>query len=217
MGERLPGLIGDIHASIVAGREVKALLASGAFDLAEAELGSLTLPPTTADTVGMIGMVTMTRALIAAADQRPGDVAAPMQIAKELAAQFGELDDNRDRLGFGFGPTNVGLWEMALALEAGESDRAVGVTQVVKPERHPFKTRQSQYWMDYGRALARRCGAVRTTRCASAAHRRGAVPDVRVLRNPFARDVIGELVVRSRRDAVGRELRGTAYRVGLSV
>jgi hypothetical protein len=38
---------------------------------------------------------------------------------------------------------------------------------------------------------------------------------MRVLRNPFARDVIGELVARSRRDAVGQELWGMAYRAGL--
>lgn len=109
----------------------------------------MTLPEATVDTAGMIGMVTMTRSLIAAADERPGDVAAPMQAAKDLAARYGEPDDNQDRLGFGFGPTNVGLWEMALALEAGEPDRAVSVAQTIKPERHPFKTRQSQYWMDY--------------------------------------------------------------------
>ena len=214
VGERLPGLIGDIHASIVAGREVKALavvvhghvtlmwlrdsgasvdlrwkaavlaqglaerlgdvtslgvaafcsanalLASGAFDLAEAELGSLTLPPTTAGHGG------------------------------------------HDRNG------NVGLWEMALALEAGESDRAVGVAHTIQPERYPFKTRQSRYWMDYSRALARLRGrqddAVRALRIAEELF------PMRVLRNPFARDVIGELVARCRRDAVGRELRAMA-------
>jgi hypothetical protein len=40
---------------------------------------------------------------------------------------------------------------------------------------------------------------------------------MRVLRNPFARDVIAELVAHSRRDSVGRELRGMAYRAGLPV
>jgi transcriptional regulator with XRE-family HTH domain len=272
VGEQLPGLIADIHSSIAAGREVKALaelavvvhvhvtlmwlrdsgasvdlrwqaavlaqdlaeslgdstslgvaaygsanalLASGAFDLAEAELASLTLPPTSADTAGMIGMVTMTRSLIAAADKRPGDIAAPMHAAKDLATQFGEPDDGRDRLGFGFGPTNVGLWEMALALETGEPDQAVTVAQTIQPERHPFKTRQSAYWMDYGRALARlprrSDDAVRALRKAEQLF------PIRVQRNPFARDVIGELLVRSRRDAVGRELRGMAYRAGLPV
>jgi transcriptional regulator with XRE-family HTH domain len=272
VGEQLPGLIADIHSTIAAGREVKALvklavvvhvhvtlmwlrdsgasvdlrwqaatlaqdlaerlgdetslgvagygsanalLASGAFDLAAAELDSLTLPPTTVDTAGMIGMVTMTRSLIAAADKRPGDVAAPMQAAKDLATEFGEPDDNRDRLGFGFGPTNVGLWEMALALEAGEPDRAASVAQTIQPERHPFKTRQSAYWMDYGRALARL--PHRSGDAVMALRKAELLFPVRVQRNPFARDVLAELIARSRRDAVGRELRGMAYRAGLPV
>ncbi|MGH3709266.1 MAG: helix-turn-helix domain-containing protein [Pseudonocardiaceae bacterium] len=272
VGEQLPGLIRDIHCTISAGRDVKALvelavvvhvhvtlmwlrdsgasvdlrwqaatlaqglaerlgdatslgvaafgsanalLASSMFDLADAELDALTLPPTTVDTAGMIGMVAMTRSLIAAADGRLDDVAAPMQAAKELANRFGEPDNNHDRLGFGFGPTNVGLWEMALALEAGEPDRAVSVAQTIQPERHPFKTRQSQYWVDYGRALARL--PRRSDDAVMALRRAERLFPIRVHRNPFAREVLAELVVRSRRDAIGRELRGMAYRAGLPV
>jgi hypothetical protein len=137
-----------------------------------------------------------------------------MQAAKDLAARYGEPDDNQDRLGFGFGPTNVGLWEMALALEAGEPDRAVSVAQTIKPERHPFKTRQSQYWMDYGRALA---GVRRRDDAVVALRKAEQLFPVRVQRSPFARDVIAELVARSRQDAVGKELRGMAYRAGLPV
>ncbi|MGH3429593.1 MAG: hypothetical protein ACRDQZ_18835, partial [Mycobacteriales bacterium] len=80
---------------------------------------------------------------------------------------------------------------------------------------HPFKTRQSQYWVDYGRALARL--PRRSDDAVMALRRAERLFPVRVHRNPFARDVIGELVVRSRRDAVGRELRGMAYRAGLPV
>jgi transcriptional regulator with XRE-family HTH domain len=272
VGAQLPGLIRDIHCTIAAGRDGKALvelavvvhvhvtlmwlrdsgasvdlqwqaaalaqdlaerlgdatslgvaaygsalalLASSAFDLANAELDSLKLPPTTVDTAGMIGMLTMTRALIAAADRRFDDVDPPMQAAKELASQFGEPEDSHDRLGFGFGPTNVGLWELALALEAGEPDRAVSVAETIQPERHPFKTRQSQYWMDYGRALAR--VPRRSDDAVMALRKAEQLFPIRVHRNPFAREVIGELVARSRRDAIGRELRGMVYRVGLPV
>jgi hypothetical protein len=38
-----------------------------------------------------------------------------------------------------------------------------------------------------------------------------------VARNPFVRDVLGELLTRANRDAIGRELRGLAYRAGLPV
>ncbi|MBV9314018.1 MAG: helix-turn-helix domain-containing protein [Pseudonocardia sp.] len=190
-----------------------ALFAAGSFELAEAELDAVTLPPTNAETAGMIGMVTMTRSLIASADQRPGDVRAPMQVARDLAERFGEPEDH-DRLGFGFGPTNVGLWEMALALESDDPDRAVSLAHSIQPERHPFTTRQSQYWIDYGRALAR----VRRRNAAVMALRKAErLFPARVHRSPFAREVIAELVAHAKRDAVGRELRGMAYRVGLPV
>ncbi len=192
-----------------------ALLAAGAFELAQAELDAVTLPPTTPDTAGMVGMVTMTRSLVAAADSRPGDVVAPMEAAAELAERTGEPGEDNDHLGFGFGPTNVGLWRMALALEADEPDRAVSVAESVHPERHPFSTRQAQYWLDYGRALARLRG--RRDDAVVALRRAEELHPTRVLRNPLARDTIAELVMRSRQDATGRELRGMAYRAGLPV
>ncbi len=191
------------------------LLSAGAFDLAQAELDAAPLPATTPDTAGLIGMLAMTRALLAASDGRPGDVAAPMESAAELAARVGDETGGgqNDRLGFGFGPTNIGLWRMALALEAGEPDRAASIAEDVHPERHPFATRQAAYWIDYGRALSQLRGchedAVRALRRAEV------IFPTRVHRNPFARETIAGLTVRARRDAVGRELRGMAYRMGL--
>lgn len=43
------------------------------------------------------------------------------------------------------------------------------------------------------------------------------ISPARVQCHPFVREVLGELLMRSRRDAVGRELRGMAYRAGLPV
>lgn len=191
-----------------------ALLSAGAFDLALAELDDVSLPATTPETAGLIGMTAMTRALIAASDGRPEDVAAPMEAADDLAAHAGEAA-NDDRLGFGFCPTNVGLWCMALALESGEPDRAVSIAEGVYPERHPFKTRQAAYWVDYGRALSqlrrRRDDAIVALRTAER------IFPMRVYRNPFARQTVIELTTRARRDSLGRELRGIAYRMGLGV
>lgn len=185
------------------------LLAAGMLDLARAELDGTVAAATTPETVGLVGMLTMTSALLAATDNRPADAAAPMAAATELAERGGEDDP----LGFGFGPTTVELWRMALALEAGEPGRAARIARDVDPQRHPFATRQATYWVDYGRALARLRGrrndAVRALRTAE-----GIFP-ARVHRDPFARDVLGELLMRARQDAVGRDLRGMAHRAGL--
>ncbi|MEY8039575.1 hypothetical protein [Saccharopolyspora cebuensis] len=39
----------------------------------------------------------------------------------------------------------------------------------------------------------------------------------RVHRHPFMRSILAELLTKAKRDAVGRELRGMAYRAGLHV
>ncbi len=188
-------------------------MSSGQYDLAQAELNSLTLPATTPETASLVGLVTVAHATVAAMDNRPGDVEAPMEAANELAQRFGEYGETP--LGFAFGPTHVGWHRMKFALEAGEPDRAVGIAEGVRPERHPFVTCQAAYWVDFGRANAqlpgRRDDAVRALRAAEDLF------PVRTYRNPFARDTVAELLGRSRRDdATGREVRGLAYRMGLA-
>ncbi|HEY2766322.1 MAG TPA: XRE family transcriptional regulator, partial [Pseudonocardiaceae bacterium] len=94
-------------------------------------------------------------------------------------------------------------------------DRAVAVAQGIDPERHPFATNRAYYWVHYGRALARvrgrRNDAVMALRTAEELF------PTKVRRDPMVRDVLADLFARSRRDAVGRELRGMAYRAGLPV
>lgn len=190
------------------------LLTGGAFDLGQAELDLLTLPPTTPETAGLVGLATASHAVAALLDGRPGDAIAPMDAAAELAERFGATGET-DSLGFVFGPTDAGVHQMWLALEAGQPDQAVSVAQRVHPERHPFLANRAYYWVHYGRALAR----VRRRQDDAVVALRTAedIFPTKVQRDPFVREVLAELVTRSRRDAVGRELRGMAYRAGLPV
>lgn len=187
-------------------------ISNGQFDLAQAELNSITLPATTPDTASVSGLLTLAHASIAAVDHRPEDVAAPVEAAAELAQRFGESGDNPFE--FAFGPTHVGWQRMKFALEVGEPDRAVGVAQEVRPERHPFVTCQAAYWTDLSRALAsvprRREEAVRALLTAEELF------PMRMYRNPIARETVSDLLGRARREAGGRELRGLAYRMGVA-
>ena len=195
---------------VVAWGAAGTILRSGAFDLARAELDSVIVPTNTSDGLQLGGMLALRRALVAAADKRPGDMQAPL----EHAAQVAERTGQGNAFGMGFGPVNVGLWHMAGALEAEDPDTAVRVAEGLRPQEHPMRERRATYWMDYGRALAhlrRRDDAVMALRRAEE------LLPMRVLRSPFAREVIAELVTHTRRDAVGRELRGMAYRAGLLV
>lgn len=187
------------------------LLSAGEFDVALAELDSVSVPTTTAEAEQLDGMLSLSRSLVAAADRRPGDVDAPLEHAAELAARTGE----GNAYGLSFGPTNVGVWRVSVALEARDFARAVSIAEGLRPELLPAATRQAAYWADYGRGLARLRGrqvdAVRALRKAEL------ISPARVQRHPFTRDVLAELLAHSRRDAVGRELRGMAYRAGLHV
>jgi hypothetical protein len=91
----------------------------------------------------------------------------------------------------------------------------VTIAESLNPLVHPNRSRQAAYWIDYGRSLARLRG--RHDDAVVALRRAEVVSPLHTLRNPFVRDVLAELLVRARRDAVGRELRGMAYRAGLPV
>ena len=189
------------------------LLRGGAFELVQTELGSLTLPPATADTTGLLCALLASHALAAVVTGQPGDAAAPMQTAADTAARFGEYP--ADPLGFAFGPMNVRFRQMSLALERDEPDHAVSIAQQLHPERHPFPSKRVYYWMTYGRALAqlrdRREDAMRALRTAEETF------PTRVYRDPMVRDALTTLIKKPPAGRVGEELRGLAYRAGLPV
>jgi transcriptional regulator with XRE-family HTH domain len=185
------------------------LLADGEFELARAELDAVTVPTNTPESMQLAGMLALCRSLVAAADQRPADVEAALDHASELAERTGQ----GNAYWLGFGPTNVGFWRLAATVEAGDHERAVAVAEGLNPRAHPYRSRQAAYWMHYGRALARLRG--RQDDAVLALRRSEMLYAPRMQRNPFVREVLGELLARSRRDAVGRELRGMAYRAGL--
>ena len=184
------------------------LLASGSFALADRVVRRAGVTP--GIDAELAGMLALSTSLTAAADKRPADVEAALDYAADLAGRTGE----GNRFALSFGPTNVTLWRMTAVLEAKDYERTVALAETVIPERIRASSRRAGYWMNYGRALAR----VRRREDAVAALRRAEriSPD-EVARNPFVREVLGELLARSRRDVSGRELRGMAYRAGLPV
>ncbi|MGH3815546.1 MAG: helix-turn-helix domain-containing protein [Pseudonocardiaceae bacterium] len=190
---------------------VGVMLTAGALDLAQAALDSVTVLTSSPEATQLAGMLALSESLVAAADKRSGDVQAPLEHATELAQRTGE----GNAYWMGFGPVNVGLWRLAGALEVGDHERAVATAEGLHPEAHPNLPRQAAYWLDYGRALARVRG--RHDDAVMAFRRAEGISPVHLHRSPLARDALAKLVVRCRRDAVGRELRGMAYRAGLPV
>lgn len=188
------------------------LLAAGAFDLAAHQLATATAAVSTVDVGGMqlAGMLTFTSSLLSAARRDQSEATAALDLAAELAERTGEAN----AWWFGFGPTNVGVWRMAIALEAGHHARAASTAEAIDPRMIPSRQRQAAYWSDYGRALARLRG--RTADATTALRRAELISPARI-RHPWVRETLSELVGKAQRDSVGRDLRGLAFRAGLPI
>jgi hypothetical protein len=129
----------------------RVMLAAGAFELAKADLAAVDVPTTTPESMQLAGMLALSHSLVAVADSRRADADAAVEHAAELAARTGE----GTAYGLGFGPTNVGLWRMESVLEAGDHELVTALADTLDPDVHPYRSRRSAYWRDYGRALAR--------------------------------------------------------------
>jgi transcriptional regulator with XRE-family HTH domain len=187
------------------------LLAAGAFDLASRTLSAVELPLKTSDQMQVAGSLALASSLVAATEHKPAQREAALGEAMDLAERTGE----GNALGFGFGPSNVGVWRMQGALEVGDHAEAARIAQEVNPAALTVTARRAVYWREYGRALARL--PRRHDQAVVMLRRAEQISPEHVHWHPFTRSLLAELVAHAKRDAVGRELRGLAYRAGLPV
>jgi len=158
------------------------------------------------------GALHLHAALAQAQSRRPDLVADHLAEARSVARTLGE-PVRPGGLSMGFGPTNVTLWAMSAALEAGEYRHVVDLAGMVHLPDLPDASRQSSYHLDLGRALAHLPGRDRDAVVALAQAEAVAPQYMRVL--PAARHAVAALVGRARQRAVARDLRRLADRMGL--
>jgi len=195
---------GGVHVALGAGAR--------AFGLAQAELDAVAVPTTDPESMQVAGMLALSRALVASIAGRPVEADAVLAHAGELAERTGE----GNAYWMAFGPTNVGLWRIAAAREADDPERAVTIAESLHPEAQPRLGCHANYWVHYGRALARLRG--RRDDAVRALRRAETILPHMVQRNPHARETLAELLARAGHDdPVSRELRGMAHRAGLLV
>lgn len=159
------------------------------------------------------GALHLNAALAAAAMRRADDATDHLHEAGAIADRV-----SADGHGFGglyFGPDNVGIWRLSIAVELGESGRVREIARGVHPARVPSAVRQAMYWADLGRGMAQD-RASREDAVAALLRAEKTAPQ-RIRANPFVREAVGDLMRRAQRQAVGRELRGMAYRMGLAI
>lgn len=185
------------------------LLAAGSFDMAARTLSDVPLTPTSPEDTQLAGSLALASSLVSAARRDVSERAAALDHAAELAERTGETNT----MGFGFGPSNVAVWRVQCALESGEYAEAARIAETVSPAALTVRAREAVYWREYGRSLAhlprQRDAAVMMLRRAER------ISPECVHRHAFTRETLTELLTRAKRDAVGRELRGMAYRAGV--
>jgi transcriptional regulator with XRE-family HTH domain len=204
-----------VMLGFVAMRATGVMRGSGALDLARVELDAITVPTATDEGCQVSGILALNRSLVAAGQGRLAEAAAALEHAGELAAR---ITGDPFTTGFGpvigFSPVHVAMYRVAAPLEYGEPDEAIRIAKTVNPREHRFPVFQSLYWTDYGRALTsvrRRDDAAQAMLHAEKLH------PTSVLRDPFNRDTLMELATHAKDNALGRAIRGMAYRAGLPV
>jgi transcriptional regulator with XRE-family HTH domain len=113
-----------------------------------------------------------------------------------------------------FGPANVELWRLAIAVEQHEGGRGPEIVAAVDPKALGSPNRRAYMYADLGRGLAQERGRDREAVEALCEAERIA-PDL-VRSTPLVRETVTDLLRRARRRAGGRNLTGLAYRMGIT-
>jgi hypothetical protein len=115
----------------------------------------------------------------------------------------------------GFGRTNVQIWEIGLTLEIGDPGKVPELSRSIVPERAPSRSRQGAYWVDTGRSHAM---SKRYDDAVVSLARGEALAPVQTRSNTWAKEAVRQVMRRRGRrdDAIARELRGLAHRMGLA-
>lgn len=165
--------------------------------------------PMTPELTQSVGQLHLTAALAYASMGNEDQAWTHFGEAETLASR---QDDEVGTFGhMWFGRANVRVWKVALGTEFGYGGKVAELADGARPEVLPSPARQGEFYADLGRALAQdrrtRGDAVRLLRKAED------LAPQRVRNMPFVREAVTDLMYRTQRDSVGRELRGMAYRM----
>ncbi|MCI4061183.1 helix-turn-helix domain-containing protein [Micromonospora sp. R77] len=163
----------------------------------------------------MLGQLHLSAALTSTVSGRADVARDHLTEAAREAATLGDPPDGAGFNGCGFGPTNVGLWEMSIAAESGEPGRVIELSRTVRPQILVASIRQMSYWVDLGRALAD--SGRRDTEALAAFVRAEQAAPVPFALNPLVQDAVVAMAQRAKQRAVPRDLRLLAGRLGINL
>ncbi|MGO4649889.1 helix-turn-helix domain-containing protein [Nocardia sp. 2YAB30] len=163
----------------------------------------------TATTEGseLYGMLHLQSALTSAALGK--DASGHLAEAREMATRTGE--QGKSAFALDFGPANVGIWSMSVALEADRGGEALELAAAVDPSAISTAERRSRFYIEQGRAYAMEG---RYPEAMTALLQAEHMAPQYVRSRSVVRELVGYMMRRARRDLASGELGRLAQRVG---
>jgi transcriptional regulator with XRE-family HTH domain len=201
-------LLGPVSAI----RRSSAFLATGAWDGGmrlldragrEVEDG----PADNAAALSVLGTIHLRTAIMAAMGGRASPAWDGMSRAREVCSRLGR--DTRD-YGLLFGPSNVAIHEVAVAVELEDADEAVRRGALVTLPASVPRERSSHHYIDLSRAWLWQRNSAKALACVVKAEQ---LAPQRTRYHPMARETVTRLLDIQRR--MPEQLRGIAARMGL--
>ena len=121
----------------------------------------------TPETLSLLGAFHLVLAITAARENDRPQAHAHLDQAREIADRMGE---DRNDFGTEFGPTNVALYAVAVAVELGDAGQALDLAHSIEPDRLSAE-RQARYLIDLAQAHAMRRQTGEALRCLEEAER----------------------------------------------
>jgi transcriptional regulator with XRE-family HTH domain len=187
----------------------QALIGLGAYERADRlamHAAELLTPSTDAD-FEIYGTSVITTAFTA--QMRGDDPEEAIREAQSAAARTA----GTNAFWMNFSRTNVNQWRINIALEADDPIKAAEVAKEVQLSDIPAQSRQVAFLIDHARALHALRG--RDSDVVKLLRKADKLGPTRTRNNVWAREIVSELILRSRRDAGGPDLRTLADRMGL--
>jgi transcriptional regulator with XRE-family HTH domain len=179
--------------------------------LAERAAGRINPRPNDRDELAASGMLHLTCALNAAVAEKTDDIEPHLVEARRAAEVVGE---GHGFAHLGFSPTNVRFWEVAIAVELGQGEKAVEVAKDTRPELMASRARRAAFFADLGRGMAlTRKHRPRAVEALATAEK---LAPQRIRNSGAVRECVADILRQERRASGSRTLRQLANRVGVA-
>jgi transcriptional regulator with XRE-family HTH domain len=156
----------------------------------------------------MLGQLHLTAAYDFYAMGQVDNAAERIATAQELADRTGDTTTLR----MSFGPSNIRFWLVSMEVDGGDPGKAVEIARATNPSAVPSVSRQTAFYLDTAKALARIGHDQAAVRMLARAER---LAPQRVRASVIAAETVRTLLERAQRNTVGSELKGFAERMGI--